>query len=40
MGFRYVYHINFQYNKVKVIVTIFFYVSVIFALYLEDYFMN
>ena len=39
MGIRPVYHINIQYNKVKVIVTLFSWSSD-FALYFEDYFMD
>ena len=38
MGIRYVYHINIQSNKVKVIVTLF-HASVILT-YFEAYFMD
>ena len=39
MGIRNVYHINVQYNKVKVIVTLFSCFRD-FALYFEDYFIT
>ena len=39
MGIRNVYHMNIQFNKVKVIVTLF-SCSSDFASYFEDYFMN